>query len=174
MLWFSESADWSKLSGTVYSGASELTKLATTIYSQFAWSNPLHPAVFPSVRQMESEVVRMCCTMFNGDSDTCGSVKTWRHILYNGHIICFSDDFWWHWEYSYGLQSVQGLRHFQRCQETCDVSWFFFRILDTMRDHVSFISVAPSTAHAAFDKVSSTFFMHGRARFSLLSKRLGR
>ena len=42
----------------------------------FAWTNPLHPDIFPDVRKMEAEVVRMCCTMFNGDSDTCGSVST--------------------------------------------------------------------------------------------------
>ncbi|XP_055346245.1 sphingosine-1-phosphate lyase 1-like [Paramacrobiotus metropolitanus] len=71
-----ESADWSKLSGAIYSGSDEITKLSTSIYPMFAWSNPLHPDVFPSVRHMESEVVRMCCTMFNGDEKTCGSMTS--------------------------------------------------------------------------------------------------
>ena len=42
----------------------------------FAWANPLHPDVFPDVRKMEAEVVRMCCTMFHGDSVTCGAVTS--------------------------------------------------------------------------------------------------
>eukprot|EP00729_Bicosta_minor_P024592 gene24592-20435_t len=35
------------------------TEMLTQVYGKFAWSNPLHPTVFPGVRQMESEVVRM-------------------------------------------------------------------------------------------------------------------
>ncbi|XP_021365462.1 sphingosine-1-phosphate lyase 1-like [Mizuhopecten yessoensis] len=45
-------------------------------YGLFAWSNPLHPDVFPDVRKMEAEVVRMCCTMFNGDEQTCGTMTS--------------------------------------------------------------------------------------------------
>ncbi|XP_037777606.1 sphingosine-1-phosphate lyase-like [Penaeus monodon] len=41
-----------------------------------AWSNPLHPDVFPGVRKMEAEVVRMCCTMFHGDASSCGVMTT--------------------------------------------------------------------------------------------------
>ena len=44
-------------------------------YKKFAWTNPLHPDLFPDIRKMEAEVVRMCCTMFNGDSDSCGTVS---------------------------------------------------------------------------------------------------
>lgn len=39
-----------------------------------AWTNPLHPDVFPGVRKMEAEVVRMCCTLFHGDQNSCGCV----------------------------------------------------------------------------------------------------
>ncbi|KAK8743596.1 hypothetical protein OTU49_001150 [Cherax quadricarinatus] len=59
-------------SGTVYNGNQTLTDLMTRIYGMSAWSNPLHPDVFPGVRKMEAEVVRMCCTLFNGDSKSCG------------------------------------------------------------------------------------------------------
>lgn len=41
----------------------------------FAWTNPLHADVFPDIRKMEAEVVRMCCSLFNGDSDTAGTVS---------------------------------------------------------------------------------------------------
>lgn len=70
--------DWSKglVSGAVYNGAPELTKILAETYEQFAWSNPLHPELWPDVRKMEAEVVRMCCTIFNGDENTCGSVTS--------------------------------------------------------------------------------------------------
>ena len=41
-----------------------------------AWTNPLHPDAFPGLRQMEVEVVRMVCDMFQGDADTCGCMTT--------------------------------------------------------------------------------------------------
>ena len=44
------------------------------VYGQFAWTNPLHADVFPDIRKMEAEVVRMTCNMFNGGSDSCGTV----------------------------------------------------------------------------------------------------
>ena len=51
------------------------------VYSEFAWANPLHPEVFPDIRKMEAEVVRMACHMFNGDLNTCGTVH---------HMLCHS------------------------------------------------------------------------------------
>uniref|UniRef100_A0A8C5PR50 Sphingosine-1-phosphate lyase 1 n=1 Tax=Leptobrachium leishanense TaxID=445787 RepID=A0A8C5PR50_9ANUR len=65
-----------KVSGTVYSGEEKLTQLLVKVYGEFAWSNPLHPDVFPGVRKMEAEVVRMTCTLFNGDSEACGTVTS--------------------------------------------------------------------------------------------------
>ncbi|ELT88913.1 hypothetical protein CAPTEDRAFT_149914 [Capitella teleta] len=70
--------DWGKgkCSGMVYSGESYLTELMAKVYGEFAWSNPLHPDVFPDVRKMEAEVVRMTCNMFNGSSKSCGSMTS--------------------------------------------------------------------------------------------------
>ncbi|KAM3913487.1 sphingosine-1-phosphate lyase 1 [Leptodactylus fuscus] len=65
-----------KASGTVYSGDEKLTQLLVKVYGEFAWSNPLHPDVFPGVRKMEAEVVRMACNLFNGGPDTCGAVTS--------------------------------------------------------------------------------------------------
>jgi len=45
------------------------------VYGEFAWSNPLHADVFPDVRKMEAEVVRMTCSMFQGGSKSCGTVS---------------------------------------------------------------------------------------------------
>ncbi|XP_036591088.1 sphingosine-1-phosphate lyase 1 isoform X2 [Trichosurus vulpecula] len=65
-----------KVSGAVYSGDEKLTELLVKVYGDFAWSNPLHPEVFPGVRKMEAEVVRMVCTLFNGGPESCGCVTS--------------------------------------------------------------------------------------------------
>uniref|UniRef100_A0ACB8F823 Sphingosine-1-phosphate lyase 1 n=1 Tax=Sphaerodactylus townsendi TaxID=933632 RepID=A0ACB8F823_9SAUR len=66
-----------KVSGTVYSGEEKLTKLFTKVYEEFAWSNPLHPDVFPGLRKMEAEVIRMALTLFHGGPNSGGSVKSY-------------------------------------------------------------------------------------------------
>jgi sphinganine-1-phosphate aldolase len=63
-------------SGTVYSGDTALTQLMAKVYGEFAWTNPLHADVFPDVRKMEAEVVRMTCNMFNGGPESCGSMTS--------------------------------------------------------------------------------------------------
>ncbi|CAH2321263.1 sphingosine-1-phosphate lyase 1 [Pelobates cultripes] len=65
-----------KVSGTVYSGEDKLTQLLVKVYGEFAWSNPLHPDIFPGVRKMEAEVVRMTCSLFHGGPDACGTVTS--------------------------------------------------------------------------------------------------
>ncbi|KAM3863302.1 sphingosine-1-phosphate lyase 1 [Diretmus argenteus] len=69
---------WEKgwVSGAVYWGDETLTKLLVKVYGDFAWSNPLHPDIFPGVRKMEAEVVRMACTLFHGGPDSCGTVTS--------------------------------------------------------------------------------------------------
>ncbi|MBN3311939.1 SGPL1 lyase, partial [Atractosteus spatula] len=64
------------VSGTVYSGDEKLTDLLVKVYGEFAWSNPLHPDIFPGVRKMEAEVVRMACTLFHGGPQSCGTVTS--------------------------------------------------------------------------------------------------
>lgn len=70
--------DWKSgaLSGCVYGADDRLTSLTTKVYEKFAWSNPMHADVFPDVRKMEAEVVRMVCNMYNGDENTCGTMTT--------------------------------------------------------------------------------------------------
>ncbi|XP_063047447.1 sphingosine-1-phosphate lyase 1 [Engraulis encrasicolus] len=70
--------DWEngKVSGAVYWGDDTLTKLLVKVYGDFAWSNPLHPDIFPGVRKMEAEVVRMTCDLFHGGPDSCGTVTS--------------------------------------------------------------------------------------------------
>uniref|UniRef100_A0A8C6SDD2 sphinganine-1-phosphate aldolase n=1 Tax=Neogobius melanostomus TaxID=47308 RepID=A0A8C6SDD2_9GOBI len=68
---------WEKgcVSGAVYWGDETLTKLLVQVYGDFAWSNPLHPDIFPGVRKMEAEVVRMSCSLFHGGPNSCGTVS---------------------------------------------------------------------------------------------------
>jgi len=71
-------SEWSDglVSGTVYSGTNELSDLMTKVYSEHVWSNPLHSDVFPDVRKMEAEVVRMTLKLFHGDEQSCGLMTT--------------------------------------------------------------------------------------------------
>ncbi|XP_034040546.1 sphingosine-1-phosphate lyase 1 [Thalassophryne amazonica] len=64
------------VSGGVYWGDATLTKLLVQVYGDFAWSNPLHPDIFPGVRKMEAEVVRMACSLFHGGPNSCGTVTS--------------------------------------------------------------------------------------------------
>lgn len=59
--------DWrdGKISGVVYHGGPDLTKLVTAVYERYWVANPLHSDVFPTVRKMEAEVISMCLKMFN-------------------------------------------------------------------------------------------------------------
>ncbi|GLD56092.1 sphingosine-1-phosphate lyase 1 isoform X2 [Lates japonicus] len=74
----SDEVQWEKgcVSGAVYWGDETLTKLLVKVYGDFAWSNPLHPDIFPGVRKMEAEVVRMSCTLFHGGPNSCGTVTS--------------------------------------------------------------------------------------------------
>ncbi|XP_066478040.1 sphingosine-1-phosphate lyase 1 [Tiliqua scincoides] len=65
-----------KVSGAVYSGEEELTKLLVKAYGEFACTNPLHPDIFPGLRKMEAEVVRMCCALFHGGPNSCGAMTS--------------------------------------------------------------------------------------------------
>eukprot|EP01025_Chloroclados_australasicus_P026219 TRINITY_DN2604_c0_g1_i1.p1 TRINITY_DN2604_c0_g1~~TRINITY_DN2604_c0_g1_i1.p1 ORF type:complete len:606 (-),score=52.21 TRINITY_DN2604_c0_g1_i1:512-2329(-) len=66
----------SKVSGTVYVASKELKQLLNEAYGMYSLSNPMHSDVFPSVRQIESEVVKMTSTLLGGDEHTCGCVTS--------------------------------------------------------------------------------------------------
>ncbi|GJE92746.1 PLP-dependent transferase [Phanerochaete sordida] len=60
-------AEWKhgKISGAVYHGGDDLTKVIVAAFERYCVSNPLHPDVFPAVRKMEAEIVAMCLRMYN-------------------------------------------------------------------------------------------------------------
>lgn len=61
-----------RVSGAVYHGEDELMQLQTLAFGKFTVANPIHPDVFPGVRQMEAEVVAMVLSLFNGPSGAAG------------------------------------------------------------------------------------------------------
>lgn len=65
-----EHAKWEegRVSGAVYHGGEDLSKLQTEAIGSFAVSNPLHPDVFPGIRKMESEIVAMVCCCYQVNS----------------------------------------------------------------------------------------------------------
>ncbi|CAG9809755.1 unnamed protein product [Chironomus riparius] len=64
------------VSGAVYNFDAKILELVTKVYGKTAYTNPLHPDVFPGVCKMEAEVVRMVVNLFNGNSSCCGQVTT--------------------------------------------------------------------------------------------------
>ncbi|CDW55634.1 hypothetical protein TTRE_0000390701 [Trichuris trichiura] len=63
-----------RISGAVYNASDELAKLNAQMTEMFCWANPLHPDIFPGVRKMEAEIVRIVCNLFNGGPHACGTV----------------------------------------------------------------------------------------------------
>jgi sphinganine-1-phosphate aldolase len=61
-----------RVSGTVYHGGEDLSKLQTEAFGLFTVSNPIHPDVFPAVRKMEAEVVAMVLALFNAPEEAAG------------------------------------------------------------------------------------------------------
>lgn len=75
-----DTSNWQegRISGAIYtSNSSRYNEFLLSVYGSFMWSNPLHSDVFASVRKMESEIVRMVASMYNGDpKKVIGSVTS--------------------------------------------------------------------------------------------------
>jgi sphinganine-1-phosphate aldolase len=68
-------------SGCVYDADDNISEMATEIYRKYNQSNAMHSDVFPDVRKMEAEVVRMVCDMFHGDEESCGTVFLFLYFV---------------------------------------------------------------------------------------------
>jgi len=64
------------VSGAVYNNDVKLRKLCADTYALYSLSNPLHSDLFYHTTRIEAEVVRMVATMYNGDSNVCGSITS--------------------------------------------------------------------------------------------------
>jgi hypothetical protein len=49
----------------VIDGGDDMEKVLVAAFQRYCVSNPLHPDVFPAIRQMEAEIVAMCLRMYN-------------------------------------------------------------------------------------------------------------
>ncbi|EYC23831.1 hypothetical protein Y032_0015g2855 [Ancylostoma ceylanicum] len=67
-----------RVSGAVFNDEKDLEEMRVyeEVFKKFAWSNPLWPKLFPGVRKMEAEVIRMCCSLMHGDEESCGTMST--------------------------------------------------------------------------------------------------
>lgn len=65
-----------RMSGAIYHGGEELNEIAINAMKLYTFANPLHPDLFPSVRQMESEIVQVTINLFHGNSEACGVVTS--------------------------------------------------------------------------------------------------
>ena len=63
-----------KISGIVYHGEDNYRDFLLSIFKKYAWSNPLHPDLFPEIRNMEIDIINMTIDMFKGDKNCCGNV----------------------------------------------------------------------------------------------------
>lgn len=61
------STEWrqGKVSGAIYHGGIELEEVIGLAFNQYMISNPLHPDIFPGVRKMEAEIVKMVLELYN-------------------------------------------------------------------------------------------------------------
>lgn len=74
-----DSTHTDRMSGAIYiSQQSEAFKLCSSVYAMFAHTNPLHGDAFPSVCQMEAEVVSMVADLLGSafDEHICGNMTS--------------------------------------------------------------------------------------------------
>ncbi|KAI1709344.1 pyridoxal-dependent decarboxylase conserved domain-containing protein [Ditylenchus destructor] len=66
-----------RVSGAVYTNlAEDHIEVLTEVFKRYAFSNPLHPDVFPGCRKMEAEVIRMVANLFHGPPESCGTMTS--------------------------------------------------------------------------------------------------
>lgn len=63
-----------KISGIIYHGGIDHKNRLVKIFNKFALSNPLHPDVFPKIREMEIDIINMASKMFKGPSSCSGNI----------------------------------------------------------------------------------------------------
>lgn len=66
--------DDDKISGIIYYNDTEYNKDLLKLYSDYCQQNPLHPNVFPQIRQMEIETINIMSKLYGGGSDCCGNI----------------------------------------------------------------------------------------------------
>lgn len=65
-----------KFFGYVFYPGEDIYEVSKKAYTSFIATNGLNPSAFPSLRKMESEVVRMTATLLNGDESVTGTMTS--------------------------------------------------------------------------------------------------
>ncbi|CAG8485660.1 8193_t:CDS:2, partial [Ambispora leptoticha] len=65
-----------RVSGAIYHGGQDLSRILSEAYTMFSTSNPLHPNIFPGVRKMDAEVVAMVLNLYNAPEGACGTTTS--------------------------------------------------------------------------------------------------
>ena len=65
-----------KFFGYVYYPGDEYYSVISEAYSKFSTTNALNPAVFPSLKKMENEVVRIAADLLHGDENVSGCMTS--------------------------------------------------------------------------------------------------
>lgn len=67
-----------RVSGGVYAdeGVEEYNELMLKIFALYSHANANFVDIFPGVRKMEAEIVRMLCSLYHGPAKACGTVTT--------------------------------------------------------------------------------------------------
>ena len=86
----------STVSGTLYLSGEAHCALLNDVYTRFSHTNPMHADVFPSVRQMELEVLAMTAAMVGGEAPpraallpSASLVCVRQVLLIVAHCNCF-------------------------------------------------------------------------------------
>lgn len=74
----SQDFDWrtGRIFCSVYPAGKEIEDIAKEAYMMFLTENPVDPTLFPSLRDMETEVVAMCSEVLQGGKEAVGSLTT--------------------------------------------------------------------------------------------------
>nr|HPH88780.1 pyridoxal-dependent decarboxylase [Chitinophagales bacterium] len=65
-----------KFFGYVYYPGDEYYSVIKEAYAKFSATNALNPAVFPSLKNMENEVVQMASSLLHGDESVSGTMTS--------------------------------------------------------------------------------------------------
>lgn len=65
-----------KISGIIYHQGEKHYNELFDVFKKYAFTNPLHPDIFPEIREMEIDIVQMTRNLFDGDDKVCGNVTS--------------------------------------------------------------------------------------------------
>lgn len=69
-----ETPDNKLISGVIYYGNKEHNDKLINIMKKFSFTNPLHPDMFPKIRNMEVDIINIIKDMYKGGKECCGNV----------------------------------------------------------------------------------------------------